>query len=174
MSDKPVFLYAAVYSDEVDAKADLDVISELHKGGVIGTYDAALVTKDEDGKVKVHKHEKPTQHGAWTGVAVGAVLGIIFPPSIIGSALVGGVAGGLVGHFWRGMSRKDVKELGELLDEGQAAVIVIGHNNLEAALDRAMTKSVKRYAKEMEIESEAIEQACEEACEEAEKEEAKD
>lgn len=177
MSDKPVFLYAAVYADEVDARADLDVIKELHKGGVIGTYDAALVTKDEDGKVKVHKHEKPTQHGAWTGVAVGAVLGILFPPSILGSALVGGVAGGLVGHFWRGMSRKDVKELGELLDEGQVAVIVIGHNKLEEALDKAMTKAVKRYAKELEIEGEAIEKACEEAeeeCAEAEKEEAAD
>lgn len=173
MSDKPVFLYAAVYSDEADARADLEIIKELHKGGVIGTYDAALVTKDEDGKVKVHKHEKPTQRGAWTGVAVGAVLGIIFPPSIIGSALVGGVAGGLVGHFWKGMSRKDVKELGELLDEGQAAVIVVGHNKLEEALDKAMSKAVKHYAKELEIEAEEIEQACDEACDEAEKEEAR-
>jgi uncharacterized membrane protein len=169
MSDKPVFLYAAVYSNQVDAKVDLDVISELHKAGVIGTYDAALVTREEDGKVKVHKHEKPTQHGAWTGVAVGAVLGILFPPSIVGSALLGGVTGGLIGHFWRGMSRKDVKELGELLDEGQAAVIVVGHNRLEEALDKAMTKAVKRYSKEMEIEAEAIEKACEEAEAEAAK-----
>ena len=54
-------------------------MKELHSLGVIGTHDAAVITKDADGKVKVSKHEKPTDHGAWTGVAVGAVVGILFP-----------------------------------------------------------------------------------------------
>ncbi len=53
------------------------------------------------------KHEKPTQHAAWTGIAVGAVVGILVPPSIIGSAAVLGVTDGLMGHLWRGMSRAD-------------------------------------------------------------------
>jgi uncharacterized membrane protein len=32
-------------------------------------------------KVRVTKTEKPTQQGAWTGAAVGALVGIIFPPA---------------------------------------------------------------------------------------------
>ena len=48
------------------------------------------------------KTEKPTQHGAWTGAGVGALVGIIFPPAIIGSAIVGAGAGGLTGHLRRG------------------------------------------------------------------------
>jgi hypothetical protein len=30
-----------------------------------------------------------TRHGAWGGAAAGAVVGILFPPAIIGSAIVG-------------------------------------------------------------------------------------
>ena len=34
------------------------------------------------------------------------------------------MTGGMVGHLWRGMSRADVKDLGELIDEGQAALVI--------------------------------------------------
>ena len=157
MSDEPVFLFLATYDTEADAKLDYDAVKELHSAGVIGTYDAAIITKDADGKVKVHKHEKPTQHGAWTGVAVGAVLGIIFPPSIIGTALVGGVAGGLIGHFWRGMSRKDVKELGEMLDAGEACLIVIGKDKLEETLRKADLKAQKMIEKQLDVDGKDLE-----------------
>ena len=56
-----------------DAVADYEGLLELHAAKLVGTYDVALIVKDEDGKVHVHKHEKPTQHGAWGGIAVGAV-----------------------------------------------------------------------------------------------------
>jgi uncharacterized membrane protein len=59
----------------------------------------------------VNKDEMATRHGAWGGAAVGAVVGILFPPSIIGTAIVGAAVGGVRGHLWRGMSRADVKEL---------------------------------------------------------------
>ena len=84
MADRPVFLYAAVYDDIADAEADYEAVFELHAAGLVGTFDSAVVEK-EGGKVHVHKTEKPTQHGAWTGIAVGAVAGILFPPSIIGT-----------------------------------------------------------------------------------------
>ena len=120
MADRPVFLYAAVYDDIADAEADYEAVFELHAAGLVGTFDSAVIEK-EDGKVHVHKTEKPTQHGAWTGIAVGAVAGILFPPSIIGTAIAGGVAGGVAGHLWKGMSRSDLKDLGEALDDGDAA-----------------------------------------------------
>ena len=103
MADRPVFLYAAIYDDIGDAEADYEAVFDLHAAGLVGTFDSAVIEKDED-KVRVHKTEKPTQHGAWTGIAVGAIAGILFPPSIIGGAIVGGAAGGVAGHLWRGMS----------------------------------------------------------------------
>ena len=114
--DNPVFVYGAVYADRDDADADYDTLLDLHSADLVGTYDVALVYKDDEGKVHVTKHEKPTQHGAWTGAAVGALVGIIFPPAILGSALVGAAAGGGIGHVMGGMSRGDAKELGDYLD----------------------------------------------------------
>ena len=156
MSDKPVFLYLGQYDDPAVANDDLEIVRQLHNDGVIGTYDAAVAIKETDGKVKIHKHEKPTQHGAWTGVAVGAVVGVIFPPSIIASAAVGGVAGGLIGHFWHGMSRKDVHELGEMLDAGQALLIVVGHDKVAEAFQKAQLKAVKQVEKQIDMEADDL------------------
>jgi uncharacterized membrane protein len=163
MADEPVFLYLATYDGEDAAREDYNVLKELHATGVVGTYDAAVITKDDEGKVHVDKHEKPTQHGAWTGAGVGAVLGILFPPSILGSAIVAGAAGGLIGHVWRGLSRGDVKELGELLDEGQAALLVIGRDQLEETLDRELKRATKRLNKEIDADAKAFEKELEES-----------
>src|SRR5262245_7740236 len=157
MADQPVFIYIAAYASEDDARLDYDILLELHGAGIVGTYDAALVTKDEEGKVHVHKHEKPTQHGAWTGIGVGAVLGILFPPSILGTAVVGGAAGGLIGHLWRGMSRSDVKELGELLDEGQAALLIVGRSKLDEVLDKELKRATRRIEKELKADAKELE-----------------
>ncbi len=156
MSDKPAFLYAAVYDDIVDAEADYDAVFELHALGAIGTFDAAVIRKDDDGKVRVTKTEKPTQHGAWTGAAVGALVGLVFPPAILGSAIVGAGAGGLVGHFSRGISRGDLKDLGEQLEAGSAAVIVIGESKIEEQLEKAMTRANKLIEKQVDADADEL------------------
>ncbi len=150
MSDNPVFVYAAVYADRTDADADYETLLDLHSAALVGSYDVALVYKGDDGKVHVTKHEKPTQHGAWTGAAVGALVGIIFPPSILAAGIVGAAAGGGIGHAMGGMSRSDAKELGEKLDEGQAALIVIGKSRVQEQLDKALTRAEKSEEREID------------------------
>ncbi len=162
MADRPVFLYAAVYDEIADAESDYEAVFDLHAAGAIGTFDSAVIEK-EDGEVRVHKTEKPTQHGAWTGIAVGAVAGILFPPSIIGGAIVGGAAGGVAGHLWRGMSRSDLKELGEALDEGQAAVIVVGESRIDEQLEKATKRASKVLAKEVDADPDELKREIEEA-----------
>ncbi len=162
MAEKPVFLYAAIYDDIPDAEADFDAVYDLHAAGLIGTFDAAVIEKDE-GKVHVHKKEKPTQHGAWTGIAVGAVAGILFPPSIIGSAIVGGAAGGVIGHLWRGLSRSDLKDLGEGLDEGAAALVVVGESKVGEQIEKAVTRARKVIEKEIDAEAEDLKQELKDA-----------
>jgi uncharacterized membrane protein len=163
MADEPVFLYMAAYDSEDEARQDYEVLKELHASGIVGTYDAALVTKDADGKVHVHKHEKPTQHGAWTGAGVGAVIGILFPPAIIGTAIVGGAAGGIIGHLWRGMSRGDIKDLGEALDAGDAALVIVGRDQLEETLDRELRHANRRIKKQVEANVKDFEKELEKA-----------
>jgi uncharacterized membrane protein len=143
VSDNPMFLYVGDYESVDDAKADLEELKQLHREHVVGTYDAAVLTKDEEGKVKiVDKTEKPTQHGGWAGLAVGAAVGLIFPPSILVGGLVGAGAGALIGHLHGGMSRSDLKEIGEMLDESDAALIVVGEATIERAVEEAT--SVRR------------------------------
>jgi uncharacterized membrane protein len=156
MSDNPVFVYGAVYADREDAEADYEMLLAAHSADLVGSYDVALMYKDDEGKVHVSKHEKPTQHGAWTGAAVGAFLGVVFPPSLIGAAVVGAAAGGGIGHALGGMSRKDAKELGERLDEGQAALIVIGKSRVQEQLDKALTRAQKSEEREVDADGEEL------------------
>ena len=163
MAKKNLFVFLGAYASEADARADYEVLKELHLAGAVGTYDAAVITKDADGKVHVNKDELPTRHGAWTGIAAGAVLGIIFPPSIIGTAAVGGLAGGVIGHLWHGMSRSDVKELGEGLDAGEAALIVIGDNKIADEIDKAQLKAIKEVKKEIDADADELKRELDEA-----------
>ena len=153
-----VFIYVGTYPDETQARDDYQIIKDLHSAGAVGTYDAAVVTKD-DGKVHVNKDEMATRHGAWGGAAVGAAIGILFPPAVLGTALVGAAVGGVGGHLWRGMSRADVKELGEVIDDGQAALIVVGESHLEQALEKAALRAEKHVAKELDVSPQDIDQA---------------
>ncbi len=162
MADRPVFLYAAVYDDIADAEADYEAVFELHAAGLVGTFDSAVIEK-EDGKVRVHKTEKPTQHGAWTGIAVGALAGILFPPSIIGTAIAGGVAGGVIGHLWKGMSRSDLKDLGEAMDDGNAALIVIGESKVDEQIEKAVKRAKKVIEKQIDADAAELKRQVEEA-----------
>ena len=157
MSDRPVFLYAALYDDIADAEADYDAVFDLHAAGAIGTFDSAVIRKDDDGKVRVTKTEKPTPPGAWTGAGVGALVGIIFPPAILGSAIVGAGAGGLVGHLRKGISRGDLKDLGDELERGSAAVIVIGESKIEEQLQKAVKRANKLIEKEIDADADELE-----------------
>ncbi len=161
-----VFIYIGTYPSEAAAREDYAVVKDLHAGGAVGTYDAAVVTKDDAGKVHVNKDEMATRHGAWGGAAVGAVVGILFPPAIIGSAIVGAAVGGVGGHLWRGMSRADVKEFGEVIDTGQAALIIVGESKLQQALDKAVLKAEKHVAKELGVSPKDVDQAVQEAAKE--------
>src|SRR5215204_1768940 len=159
-----MFMYVGDYESVDDAKADLEALRELHSEHVVGTYDAAVLTKDEEGNVKiVDKIEKPTQHGGWAGLAVGAAVGLIFPPSILVSGLVGAGAGALIGHLRGGMSNSDLKEVGEMLDDSEAALIVVGEATIERAVEEATKRAKKEMKKEVRADAKELEKAIDEA-----------
>jgi uncharacterized membrane protein len=162
-TDDGMFIYLGTYPSEVVARADYDVVKDLHSVDVVGTYDAAVITKDEKGKVHVNKDEMATRHGAWGGAAAGAVVGMLFPPALLGSALVGGAIGATGGHLWRGLSRSDVKELGDLIDTCQAALLVVGASNLEQALDEAELSAEQSVAKQLDVSTADVDAAVKDA-----------
>jgi uncharacterized membrane protein len=161
-----VFVYIGTYASEVDARADYDVVKDLHALGAVGTYDAAVVTKDDKGKIHVNKDETTTRHGAWGGAGVGALVGILFPPSIIGTAVVGAAIGGVSGHLWKGMSRADVKEFGDAIDAGEAALVIVGETTIESYVEKAELKAQKKVSKELQVDKKDVDKAVQEAAQE--------
>jgi uncharacterized membrane protein len=158
-----VFIFIGTYPNEAAARADYDIVKDLHKAGAVGTYDAAVVKKDLGGNVHVNKDETATRHGAWGGAAAGAVVGLLFPPSILASAAVGAAVGAIGGHLWRGMSRADVKEFGDIIDDGQAALIIVGESTVEEAVHKAQLKADKRIAKQLDVSAKDVDKAVQEA-----------
>ena len=143
------FLLVGAYASVDDAQADYDVIKELTLEKVIGGFDAAVITKDDQGKVHVNKDETGTRKGAWGGAGVGALVGLIFPPALIGSAVVGAAAGALGGHMAKSLPRSDLKDLGELLETGEAGLVVLGDWRLEERVDELLSRAERKQAKEL-------------------------
>jgi uncharacterized membrane protein len=161
--------YVGVYGNVADAEADYDLVKDLHrKVGLIDAYDAAVIERRAGGKTKiVKKHETPTRVGGVLGGGVGLATGLVvalFPFAAIGGGLLaattagGAVLGSLAGHAAAGMSRSDLKELGEHLDAGQAGLVVIAVSDMGAKVEREMRRAEKLQAKQLKADTAEIEQ----------------
>src|SRR6478672_12783527 len=122
-----MFFYSGVYDNVADADADYEAIKSRHSGDAIGSYDSAVIVHTPDGRVQVTKTEKPTQKGAWIGLAAGAGVAVVFPfllpaVSYAGMAGAGAGLGAWLGHIAHGTSRSEAKEIGALLETGKAAL----------------------------------------------------
>ncbi len=160
--------FVGVYNNVADADADYELVKELHtREGLIDSYDAAVIERRADGKVKItKKHETPTRVGGVLGAGAGLATGLVvalFPFAAIGGGLLvattggGAILGALAGHAAAGMSRSDLKELGEHLDAGQAGLVVVGVSDMGAKIERSMKKAQKVEAKELKADTADIE-----------------
>lgn len=148
---KPMFFFAGVYQDVQSAEADYAAIKALHSADIIGSYDAAVISRKADGAVKVDKTEKPTQHGGWIGLAAGAAIAVAAPVAMPALVAAGGAGlGAWIGHVARGMDRDDLKEIGQALDEGTAALIVVGVDKDAARVEKAAERAAKFTTKRVE------------------------
>jgi uncharacterized membrane protein len=156
-----LLVYVGVYGDVADAEADYQLVKDLHtEADLIDAYDAAVVERREGGKTKiVKKHETPTRVGGVLGGGVGLATGVVvalFPFAAVGGGLLAGttaggaILGAVAGHAAAGMSRHDLKELGEHLDAGQAGLVVVAVADMGAKVEQAMTRAEKLEQKQIE------------------------
>lgn len=162
------FAYIGVYNSADAALDDYDAVKVLHVDlGLIDAYDAAVIERKDNGKVKiVKKHETPTRVGGVLGGGLGLATGLVialFPAATIGTGLLAGttaggaILGSVAGHAAAGMSRHDLKEMGEALDSGQAGLVVVGVSDMEAKVKEAMKRAEKIEEKELKADNAAIE-----------------
>jgi uncharacterized membrane protein len=174
MAIDTLIAYVGVYGSVEAAEADYQLVKDLHvEAGLIDGYDAAVIERRDGGKTKiVKKHETPTRVGGVLGGGVGLATGLVvalFPFAAVGGGLLatttagGAVLGAVAGHAAAGMSRHDLKELGESLDTGQAGLVVVAVSDMGAKVERAMKRAEKLEEKQIKADHEALERDAKEA-----------
>jgi uncharacterized membrane protein len=167
-------VYVGVYPDTEGAEADYAGIKKLFsQPDMVEAYDAAIVEKRADGKVKLgKKHETPTRAGGVLGGGFGLATGLVvalFPFAAIGGGLLaaatagGAVLGAVAGHAAAGMSRDDLRDLGEQLDAGEAGLVVVAVSDMGARVKAAMERAEKLTEKELQVSQADLERDANEA-----------
>lgn len=165
-------VFAASYDTLGAAEADYHAVRDFYlTSGLLETYDAAAITRDDAGKARIIEHEQPTRQGAWRrlgiGLAGGALM-VLFPAVGIGAGLPPGAAGGaglgaLAGHVSAGLRRADLMDLGELLDEGHSGLVVVAASDLGDRVGHVISRASRLTRKPLQADEKAVEKDIEAA-----------
>ena len=137
MSEKPSIAFIATYDDVADARQDYQEVKQAHSEGFIGEYDAAIVWKNDKGKIEIESvSDEASRKWLWAGLGVGALIGLIFPPSILATSAIGALAGAVIGKFRDGIAQDDLEQIGEALTGDNATLVVIAQDSVAVALDK--------------------------------------
>ena len=112
-------LYAAVYNEVDSALADLDAFEQLHKAQVIGKYDAAVIDNEEGKPHVVKRADRPA---------------IRLIPEWFGSGK---------------LPRRELHEVAQALDSGEAALMVIGEPTLQKGFEQAVTRAANTVKRDL-------------------------
>ena len=93
MSDKPMIAFIATYDEVADARQDYEEVKQAHGKGLIGHYDAAIIWKNDAGNVEIDSvSNEASKKWLLAGLGAGALVGLIFPPSILATSAIGALA----------------------------------------------------------------------------------
>lgn len=140
MSTNPIQIFIAIYDNETQAAQALKDFQTMDRDGSIDLIDAAVIVHTLDGKIKFEETADPSgKKWAKRGAIAGGVVGLIFPPSLIVSAAVGGGAGGVWGKIRdKGFKDEDLKAVGEGLAPGSSAIIAVAEDHVIEQLERGL------------------------------------
>ncbi|GAA2157192.1 DUF1269 domain-containing protein [Actinomadura napierensis] len=118
-------LIAVAYDDLPRAERARDKIIQLHRDHTIELADVVVVERRQNGKIKLHQARSMTAGGALGGAAWGGLIGLVFFMPLLGMA-IGGATGAAMGAAAdAGIDDDFMRDLGEHLAPGAAAVFVL-------------------------------------------------
>ena len=152
VSDGAYTLIAADFSDTDIAMEAYEALKEIEDGATVKIDGVVVVRRDAGGKLEVQKAtDHSTREGLTWGAVGGAVLGVLFPPSIIGSALVVGAGGGIIGKLRERHHKKELaKELEDAIAPGHSGIIALVSNPGEVKIRKALEKADKIVEKALD------------------------
>lgn len=141
------FAIVAAYSDLDLAHEDFAAIEDLATAHELHLDDAALLHHKGEGQIEVVRHDaRAVSRGAEGGIIVGALVGIMFPPALVGmlvGATASGVIGAAAGNLWHGLSRLELAALGDAVEEGEAAIVAIGSAEFSGDVEQAVGNATR-------------------------------
>jgi len=174
VTDGAYTLFVADFNDTDTAWEAYELLKEVEDGKRVEIEGVLVIKRDADGQVEVQKAtDHSTRRGLGWGVVGGVVLGVLFPPSIIGSAVVLGAGGAAIGKAREIHHKNELEEeLAGAIEPGHSGIIALvsdpGVIEIRKALDKAnaivekavddvLAEDIKAAAKESEGEAPAAE-----------------
>lgn len=145
MGDGNYFVYGGAYSDLSDAQVDFDSVKSYYDQGFLGSYEAAVFSKKDDGSIDIVNTETPRRgRGAAWGAATGALVGIVFPITfLVGTPVATAALGGaLVANWSKAFGRDDIRKMGDALDQGQSGVVVVAEILDDLPVEKLLSHAV--------------------------------
>ena len=172
VSDGAYALIVADFNDTDAAWGAYELLKSVEDGRTVEIEGVVVVKRDADGTIEVQKAtDHSTRRGLGWGVVGGVVLGVLFPPSILASAVVLGAGGAAVGKAREVHHKKELaEELQDVLEPGHSGIIALvsdpgaveiqkalakANRVVEKAVDKVAAEDIKAAAKAAEAEEKA-------------------
>lgn len=176
VSDGAYTLIVADFNDTETAWDAYELLKSVEDGRTVELEGVIVVKREDDGQIVVQKtSDHSTRRGLGWGVVGGVVLGVIFPPSIIASAVVLGAGGAAIGKAREVHHKKELaEEVQDALEPGHSGLIALvsdpgaveirkalekANRVVEHAIDKVAADDIKAAAKEAEAEEKAAEKS---------------
>jgi len=129
----------ATFPTEDGASGAMEALKDMAKDGTVDIIDAAVLTRDADGEVKVKQESLPSvKKWSGRGAIIGGVIGLIFPPSLIGGALLGaGIGAGSAAIGKAALKSDELWDAAKELDPGTSAFIAVVENQWVKQVQKA-------------------------------------
>jgi uncharacterized membrane protein len=172
VSDGAYTLFVADFSDTDTAWQAYEALKSVEDGRTVEIEGVLVVKRDAEGKLEVQKAtDHSTKHGFRWGLVGGVALGVLFPPSILGSAAVLGAAGAAAGKVRQRHHHRELEEeLQDSIAPGHSGILALVSDPgvveirkaldkadaiVEKAVDKVAAEDMKAAAKEAEAEEQA-------------------
>jgi uncharacterized membrane protein len=162
-------LIVAQFPTREDVETAYAQLQEIERNSPYKIDGVVIAECDAEGKVHLGKvTEHSTKTGLKWGAVGGVVLGVIFPPSIIASAVGFGAFGAAIGKAHNVIERKGLAgELAGVMRPNTAGIIALVENtavveirNAMAKADRIVEKAIdEQLAKEIDREAAAAKES---------------
>jgi hypothetical protein len=144
-------LLMGIYEDTSAACRDYQAVKDLcYEINELDQFDAVVVGRQDTGGLKIFKKPlQPAPYAVWAGAGLGLAAGLVValvPDAATATGLLeGGAAmvglGAVAAHVSRGLGRKSLEELGEMLDSSDAALVVAASTTLAGLVRPALVSA---------------------------------